>query len=132
MQLDHKLLQCKYLAKIQIWCKNDVMSWSRDLQVTGARDPVTPQPRLPRHRYEPFFVPSHRRYNLIIIPTGPRLPIALKQESLWCRQIKPTRRVDQTSAETLVVYSPCLWSPPNPLLIAKEPSSVIWPIRCFA
>ena len=45
-----------------------------------ASDPVTPQPRLPRHRYELFFVSPHRHYNLIIMPMGPRLPIALKQE----------------------------------------------------
>ena len=47
-----------------------------------ARDPVTPQRHLPRHRYELFFIPPQRRYNLIIILTEPRLPIALKQESL--------------------------------------------------
>ena len=38
--------------------------------------------------------------------------------------IKPTKYVDQTLVNILILYSLCLWSPPNLLLIVKKPSSV--------
>ena len=47
-----------------------------------------PQPYFPRHRYELFFVPFYRHYNLIaLVPT--RLPISTS--SFWSRSL--TRRM---------------------------------------
>ena len=74
--------------------------------------------------------------NLVIILTGPCPPIALKQELLWCLQIKPIKCVNQTSFKSLVVYN--LRSPLNPSWLQMvKPSSIkqcksVWPIRCFA
>ena len=59
-----------------------------------------PQPHLPRHRYELFFVSPHRRYNLIsLVPTWP----SISTSSFWSRS--PTRRM---WAEQAVRFDPRL------------------------
>ena len=117
-----------------------VMSWSRDLQVTDARDPVTPQPCLLCHRYEPIFVPPHCRYNLSIIPTD----LASRSLETWVAMLPVDQidaacrsnvgqnlgRVQSISMITTQPFANCERAVECHLTysvfyIAKEPSSVI-------
>ena len=62
--VDDFLLVSNEMAILEALKKCNVMTCRSRI----ARDPVTPQPRLPRHRYELFFVPLQPHYINSILP----------------------------------------------------------------